>query len=538
MKTNSSLATQVAHHSAQRFNLSLLLLFLSLSTLSAANWFGGSVGLGHEQPYTNLRPFNMSVEDANNQLCPLFLSDDGQYIWTENPVIFSFKDGELQFQTTIGDSRTIHHPQSTKAGTTLRDAYLAAMRQYFPPSGVLPDTLFFIRPQYNTWIELMYNQNQTDILRYAHAIVDNGFDPGILMIDDNWQRYYGNFDFKAERFSDPKGMIDELHELGFTVMVWICPFVSADSPEYRDLERKGYLLQNPNGGTAVLNWWNGYSACYDLTNPDALAHFVSVLKDAQARYGIDGFKFDAGDNNCYASTSIKAYDTTATTVDHTTSWAKVGLQFPVNEYRACWKMGGQALVQRLGDKDYSWEAVQSLIPQMTTAGLLGYAYACPDMIGGGQWASFLGIESGDFDEELIVRSAQIHALMPMMQFSVAPWRILSEENLTIVKKAAALHSQFGAYILVCARQSAQTGEPIVRSMEYAFPHQGLVNCKDQFMLGDKYLVAPVVEQGAITRTVYLPKGQWRDELGKRYRGGKAYTISAPLSRLPYFEKLK
>lgn len=533
MKNNSSLATQVAHHSVQRFSSSFLFLFLSLSTLTAANWFGGAVGLGHEQPYTNLHPFNMSVEDANNQICPLFLSDDGQYIWTENPVIFSFENGNIQLSPLSGEP-----VGAIKAGSTLRDAYLAAMRTYFPPSGVLPDTLFFVRPQYNTWIELMYNQNQADILRYAHAIVDNGFDPGILMIDDNWQRYYGNFDFKAERFSDPKGMIDELHELGFTVMVWICPFVSADSPEFRDLERKGYFLHNPNGGTAILNWWNGYSACYDLTNPDALAHFVAVLKDAQTRYGIDGFKFDAGDNNCYASTAIKAYDTTATTVDHTTSWAKVGLQFPVNEYRACWKMGGQALVQRLGDKDYSWEAVQSLIPQMTTAGLLGYAYACPDMIGGGQWASFLGIESGDFDEELIVRSAQIHALMPMMQFSVAPWRILSEENLTIVKKAAALHSQFGAYILACARQAAQTGEPIVRSMEYAFPHQGLVNCKDQFMLGDKYLVAPVVEQGATTRTVYLPKGQWRDELGKHYRGGKAYTISAPLNRLPYFEKLK
>lgn len=507
--------------------------------LSATNWYGGAVGLGHEQPYTNLRPFNMSVEDANNQLCPLFLNDEGEYIWTENPVIFSFENGNPIFLPTSASQPLCPSAlQPVQAGKSLRDAYLAAMRQYFPPSGELPDTLFFVRPQYNTWIELMYNQNQEDILRYAHAIVDNGFAPGILMIDDNWQRYYGNFDFKAERFSDPKGMIDELHQLGFTVMVWICPFVSPDSPEYRDLEHKGYLLQNPQGGTAILNWWNGYSACYDLTNPEALAHFVSVLKDAQARYGIDGFKLDAGDNNCYASTAIKAYDTTATTVDHTTSWAKVGLQFPVNEYRACWKMGGQALVQRLGDKDYSWEAVQSLIPQMLTAGLLGYAYTCPDMIGGGQWASFLGIESGDFDEELIVRSAQIHALMPMMQFSVAPWRILSSENLAIVKKAAQLHTDFGPYILACARQSAKTGEPIVRSMEYAYPHQGLVNCKDQFMLGDQYLVAPVVEKGAATRTVYLPKGQWRDENGKKYKGGKTYTIATPLSRLPYFKKIK
>ena len=83
-------------------------------------------------------------------------------------------------------------------------------------------------------------------------------------------------------------------------------------------------------------------------------------------------------------------------------------------------MGGQALVQRLGDKDYSWNAVGLLIPDMIAAGLLGYAYACPDMIGGGQFGSFLGSRPDKADQELIVRSCQVHTLMPMMQFSVAP----------------------------------------------------------------------------------------------------------------------
>ena len=65
----------------------------------------------------------------------------------------------------------------------------------------------------------MYNQNQEDILRYAHAIIDNGFPAGVLMIDDNWQRYYGNFQFKAERFPDAKAMIEELHALGTATAV-------------------------------------------------------------------------------------------------------------------------------------------------------------------------------------------------------------------------------------------------------------------------------------------------------------------------------
>ncbi len=62
----------------------------------------------------------------------------------------------------------------------------------------------------------------------------------------------------------------------------------------------------------------------------------------------------------------------------------------------------KALVQRLGDKDYSWRATQLLIPDMTAAGLLGHYYTCPDMVGGGQFGAFLNVKK--FDEELIVRS--------------------------------------------------------------------------------------------------------------------------------------
>lgn len=506
----------------------LSLYFVFLTPASAQAWWGAAVGLGHEQPYTDLPAFDLSTQDANNQLVPLFLSSDGQYMWS---------DGAFRFEAVNGEIKPSVAMEAVKAGNTLREAYLAAQTKYFPANGQLPDTLFFTMPQYNTWIELMYNQNQADILRYAHAVVDNGFPAGVLMIDDNWQRYYGNFEFKAERFPDAKGMIDELHALGFKVMVWICPFVSPDSPEFRELEAKGFLLRNPNGGTAILNWWNGYSACYDLTNPAAADYFVQILRNAQRQYGIDGFKFDAGDNNCYASAPYMAYDKSATTVDHTASWAKIGLSFPFNEYRACWKMGGQPLVQRLGDKDYSWAAVQQLIPQMCVAGLLGYAYACPDMVGGGQFAAFLDIKEDEFDQALIVRSAQVHALMPMMQFSVAPWRILSKENLAIVQRMAQLHAAFGPYIMRYARQAAQTGEPIVRLMEYQFPHQGLENVKDQFMLGDKYLVAPVVDN-RLEREVRLPKGTWRDDQGKKYKGGKTYKISVPLERLPYFELVK
>lgn len=61
--------------------------------------------------------------------------------------------------------------------------------------------------------------------------------------------------------------------------------------------------------------------------------------------------------------------------------------------------------------------------------------------------------------------------MPMMQFSVAPWRILSKENVAICAKYAHLHQQMGDYILELAKHASKTGEPIVRHMEYQYPHR-------------------------------------------------------------------
>ena len=142
-----------------------------------------------------------------------------------------------------------------------------------------------------------------------------------------------------------------------------------------------------------------------------------------------------------------------------------------------------------------------------------------------------------FDEELIVRSAQVHALMPMMQFSVAPWRILSPENAAVCARYAQLHRQFGPYILSLARHASKTGEPIVRAMEYAFPHEGFLECRDQFMLGDRYLVAPMVTPGT-QREVRLPRGVWRDDRGETFRGPKRIETDVPLDRLPYYERIR
>lgn len=504
-----------------------------IAVLPGEKWWGGANGIGHMMPFEKYTDkIDLRTQDFNNMTSPLMVSSKGRYIWSDFPFSFQFVGDKIILNSNKGEVSCII------AGNTLKEAYLAASKKHFPPSGQLPPDLFFSKPQYNTWIELIYNQNQKDILNYAKGIIDNGFPAGILMIDDNWQKYFGNFEFKPDRFPDPKGMVEQLHSMGFKVMLWVSPFVSPDCQEYRYLRNKGYLVKDRNKDRpAILDWWNGLSACYDLSNPAAYNYLLSTLKKMQVDYGIDGLKFDAGDQERYLEENVRVYDNKSYDTEQTYLWGKLGLEFPYNEYRACWKLGGQAVVQRLGDKQYSWSEVAKLVPDMIAAGLLGYAYTCPDMIGGGEYSSFLDVDPTKFDQRLIVRSCQIHSMMPMMQFSVAPWRILDKTHLDICLKYAKWHEELGDYILLQARNSSITGEPIVRHMEYMFPNEGFEECGDQFMLGDKYLVAPIVSEND-TRKVKLPKGDWVDDAGKKYKGGKEYTITVPLERLLWFEKTK
>ena len=109
-----------------------------------------------------------------------------------------------------------------------------------------------------------------------------------------------------------------------------------------------------------------------------------------------------------------------------------------------------------------------------------------------RYGSFLNLK--EVDQELIVRWTECSALMPMMQFSVAPWRVLNETNLKICQEMSVLHKTMGGEILQIAKKCASSGEPIIRNLEYVFPHKGYDQVKDEFMLGEDILIAPVINK--------------------------------------------
>ncbi|MCB0296231.1 MAG: glycoside hydrolase, partial [Calditrichaeota bacterium] len=115
---------------------------------------------------------------------------------------------------------------------------------------------------------------------------------------------------------------------------------------------------------------------------------------------------------------------------------------------------------------------------------------------------------------------------------------LDERHFAAVKKSVAIREQYKDYILELAVKAAETGEPIMRPMEFVYPDQGYAAIIDQFLLGDRLLVAPVLNKGAAVRTVVVPEGRWKSFDGQIISGPKTVEIKVRLDDLPYFELIQ
>ena len=522
---------------------------LSFDMLQGEKWWGLCNSFGREMPFSAETKFecDLRLENYGHQSLSFLCSDKGRVAWCAEPVGVKIANGRISMESDSGKIVLVE-----KAGANLAEAYRHALKTWFPPTGEEPELLYFSAPQYNTWIELTYHQNERDILAYAKSMVDHGLPPGVFMIDDTWQQAYGEWNFEASRFQNPKEMMDSLHAMGFKVLLWVCPFVSMDTPAYRRIAwgrnpddvkgyptKGGFLMERRSDGRTVpaaVDWWNGRSALLDFTHPNAVAWFSEQLDRLVRDYGADGFKFDGGGVHFYSAKGggFAANDKSKSPAAQSALYGEFALKFKGSEYRNGFGFAGKPVIMRLHDKNHSWDALARLVPDMLAAGFVGCPFICPDMIGGGEWTAFL--PGSPFDPEIFIRSAQIHALCPMMQISASPWRVLDQEHQRLFNEVVALRQRFAPLLVELAKESAKTGEPMMRNLEYEFPGMGYAGVKDEFMMGDRLLVAPVIKKGAVERKVVIPPGKWRDADGKVFAGPAEVVVPAPLAKLPYFVK--
>jgi len=108
----------------------------------------------------------------------------------------------------------------------------------------------------------------------------------------------------------------------------------------------------------------------------------------------------------------------------------------------------------------------------------------------------------------------------------------------IFKKYADLRMNILPYIYQQAMQTCETGIPLMRNMYMEYPSDSCCSeISGQYMFGDSLLVAPVFEEHADCREVYLPEGIWTDLFsGRELKGGKYIKAAAGIDRIPVYVK--
>ncbi len=506
-------------------------------------WWGGTVVSAIHMPFDSKTEYRIDLaNERTTQTAPLLLSNKGRAVWCEEPFILDIKSGIIKVITKAD-------VELKKHGSTLRDAYLGAMKDRFPfEKDIHTPREYYEHPQFNTWMELIKNQNTKDILQYAGEVIEHGYKPGIFVIDGGWQECQGVWSFRKELIPDPKYLTDELHKLGFKVLIWVSPFICPEGEEFLKLkdipslnthkENTGHLVRNGKGEVAIQKWWSGFGAILNLNLPGDAEYLKNQLDALINEYGFDGFKFDGGAFLENSFINAEDFLGSYTCADFNNAWVDFGRQYKFHEFKDTFKQGGKAVIQRLWDKRHRWHdnGLDCLIPHGCFLGLIGSPFFCPDMVGGGSWTAFV---YGEHDEELFIRMAQCSALFPMMQFSSLPWRHLSENGVRLCKEMAELHERMFPTIEEILSESEKSGEPIVRSMEYEFPHSGYERINDQFLLGHDILVSPVLEKGMTKRTVRIPVGSWQEQNTKEiFSGPCEIEVKAELDTLPWFIKTK
>jgi len=502
-------------------------------------WYGAEVLAASQWPLNAKTIRRDPFLPTGNQTAPLWLSSGGLALFKQDyqPVGFSFH-GRNRGTLRIHGRDTSRFDVCLSIADDIRQAHRAAISVLGTPRSAPPPE-YFRKPVFSTWIEFLTKVHQQGVLDYVETMYGSGFQCGVLMIDDKWMRRYGDLEFDPEKFPAPGRMVEALHARDIRVALWMTPFLDFESSRYAEACARGYLLRKKGTSEPFLGrWWNGTSALIDLSDPEARAWFVDGLRALVRAYGVDGFKLDAGDAEVIAG----GYDSFApmNPWEYADAFASIGAEFEINELRVSWLTQRLGLVQRLRDKSPTWSPVDglgSIIPHGLCAGLLGYPYFCADMIGGG-WDG--GFRKGrPVDEELFVRWTQASALFPIMQFSYAPWR-LRESMAAICRQYVKLHGDLSGYIYSLAQDATRDGTPIVKPLFFNYPKDSATyRVRDQFLLGDRFLVAPVLTRGARHRPVYLPEGDWKDYWSGAVLSGprliKAYD--ADLEKLPLFERV-
>ena len=409
---------------------------------------------------------------------------------------------------------------------------------------------------YELWIASQGGRDK--VLEEASALRAADIPAGVLWVQD-WTGIRRNLDGgfgvqyrwapDSELYPDIGGMVADLRAQGFRFLAYANPFVDPKLPDhFADMAAQGLLITHEDGTPYVHFAPNLESSHPDLTNPAARDYVKSFFRKMVVDYGFDGWMADFGEwlplDARFADRSDPLARHNLYPLEWHTLWREVMDELRPDGDFVVFARSGYTGVQRVsqvhwvGDQEANfspYDGLPTVVPAMLSLGLSGVPFVTHDIA---------GFSGGPSTKELFLRWTELGAFTPIMRtheggkkFENWSWET-DAETTAHFRRFARIHQVLAPEMRALADEAARTSLPIVRHLMLVFPEDPQSRAvSDQFMLGDALLVAPVVAEGAVTRSVYLPPGTWFDVwAGDRLEGGRAVEVAAPIGRPPVFSR--
>lgn len=379
---------------------------------------------------------------------------------------------------------------------------------------------------------------------------DNDIASSTIWAEDWANIFSGPWGINTSRYPDYQQVTDEIHALGFKFLSYWNPFVNTGDPLYNEGKSKGYFIKNSSGEPYTYNFVILYTVTNpDLTRPETREWWKNRVFPINSDYGVDGWMADFGEHTPHDAFFYDGRDGWAIHNEYPVLWQKLNREFweekrPDGDFVFFSRSGytgsqKYSPVMWTGDQEINWGELDGLpcvVPAALGIGISGFPVTATDIAG------YHGIDVPLDRQQLWFRWCELGAMLPVMRthhgFSSTWLFDQNQETLMHYKKYANLHVGLFPYFYSLMQEAMQKGWPIVRHLFLHYPDDpNVLSIEDEFLVGDRMLVAPVVTENATSREVYLPEGSWIDFWsGTRYTGGARYTVSAPVDVIPIFLK--
>ena len=373
-----------------------------------------------------------------------------------------------------------------------------------------------------------------------------------IYFDIDYMDGYRVFTWNKDNFTDPDQLITDLKEQGFQAVTIIDPGVKKDEDYYvyREAIEHDYFAKDANGDVYVNAVWPGDSAFPDFGRQEVRDWWgekhqflldkgiMGVWNDMNEPASFNGPLPD--DVVFTEEDEITNHKWMHNVYGHNMSKAtyqglrRLSDKRPFVITRACYSGTQKYATVWTGDNNSLWTHLRMAIPQLCNLGMSGYPFAGTDIGGFGS----------DTTGELLVRWYQVGCFSTLFRNHSAmgtrrqePW-LFGKEKLDIIRKYVELRYELIPYFYDLFHEHLSTGLPVMRPLVLEYEKDiNTHNMNDEFMIGSQLLAAPVVEQGATKRMVYLPEGEWFDYWTKeRIAGGQYIIRDAPLDTCPIYVK--